>query len=255
MPSSRRAALAGLRAHILRVERGGAAAAAHGALALGVPAIDGVLPGGGLARGVMHEATGTAAAGFVAMIAGKLSGPVLWCVPASSQTTLYGPGLAALGLDAGRLVIVYCASRDDMLWAMEEGLRDPALAAVVGEPDRPVALTASRRLQLAAETAGVTGLILCREAGTDGLAPSAVFSRWQVDCAPGLAIEGLAATAGPARNSVRWRLGLRRCRGVVGVVDRTWMVEWCDATGNLTLVSGAGDRPAAASGLDCRQAG
>lgn len=241
MASSRRTALADLRAHILRVERGGAAAAAHGALPLGVPAIDGVLPGGGLARGAMHEVTGTAAAGFVAMIAGKLSGPVLWCVPISSQTTLYGPGLAALGLDAGRLVIVYCASRDDMLWAMEEGLRDPAMTAVVGEPDRPVALTASRRLQLAAETAGVTGLILCREAGTDGLAPSAVFSRWQADCAPGLAVEGLAAAG-----SVRWRLGLRRCRGGVGVVDRTWMVEWCDATGNLALVSGAGDRPAAA---------
>ncbi|MDH3702811.1 MAG: damage-inducible mutagenesis protein [Alphaproteobacteria bacterium] len=240
MASSRRAALADLRAHILRVERGGAAAAAHGALALGVAAIDGVLPGGGLARGAMHEATGTAAAGFVAMIAGKLSGPVLWCVPASSQTTLYGPGLAALGLDAGQLVVVHCGSRDDMLWAMEEGLRDPALAAVVGEPDRPVALTASRRLQLAAETAGVAGLILCREAGADGLAPSAVFSRWQVDCAPGL------AAAGPARNGVRWRLGLRRCRGGVSVVDRTWMVEWCDATGNLALVSGTGDRPAAA---------
>jgi len=249
MASSRRAALAGLRAHILRVERGGAAAVAHGALALGVPAIDRVLPGGGLARGAMHEATGIAAAGFVAMIAGKLSGPVLWCVPASSQTTLYGPGLAALGLDVGRLVIVHCASRDDMLWAMEEGLRDPALAAVIGEPDRPVALTASRRLQLAAETAGVTGLILCRETGPAGLAPSAVFSRWQVDCAPGL------ATAGPARNVVRWRLGLRRCRGGVGVVDRTWMVEWCDATGNLTLVSGAGDRPAAASGLARRRVG
>jgi protein ImuA len=240
MASSRRTALADLRAHILRVERGGAAAAAHGALPLGVPAIDAVLPGGGLARGAMHEVTGTAAAGFVAMIAGKLSGPVLWCVPASSQTTLYGPGLATLGLDAGRLVIVYCAARDDMLWAMEEGLRDPALAAVVGEPERPVALTASRRLQLAAETAGVTGLILCREAGADGLAPSAVFSRWQADCAPVMAAER------PARKGVRWRLGLRRCRGGVGVMDRTWMVEWCDATGNLTLVSGAGDRPAAA---------
>ena len=245
MALSRRAALADLRAHILRVERGGTAAAAHGALALGVPAIDGILPGGGLARGAMHEATGTAAAGFVAMIAGKLPGPVLWCVPASAQTTLYGPGLAALGLDAGRLVIARCTAREDMLWAMEEGLRDPALAVVVGEPDRPVALTASRRLQLAAETAGVTGLILCRESGADGLAPSAVFSRWQVDCAPGFATEG----PGLLRNAVRWRLRLRRCRGGVGIMDRTWMVEWNDATGNLALVSGAGDRPAAAGGL------
>jgi protein ImuA len=44
---------------------------------------------------------------------------------------------------------------------MEEGLRHSALAAVVGEVIR-LPLTASRRLQLAAEQSGVTALVICR---------------------------------------------------------------------------------------------
>ena len=235
--------LAALQAAIARIERGGAAAVRHAAVPLGLPAIDAVLPGGGLAAGVVHEVTGSAAGGFVAMAAGRFAGPVLWCVMASSRTELYGPGLAAFGLDTRRLVIARCASRQDMLWAMEEGLRDPALAVVVGEPDRTVALTASRRLQLAAETGGVTGLVLRRGPEEGALAPSAVFSRWQADSVPTLGVLG-----------ARWRLDLLRCRGGLGerqgtwsrVWPKTWIVDWRDATRDLSLVSGAGHRPAAA---------
>ena len=200
------------------------AAAGHAVLPLGVPTIDGMLPGGGLARGAVHEIAGSAAGGFAAMVAGRLGGAVLWCVAAVSPVVLYGPGLAAFGLDTDALVIVRCASRCDMLWAMEEGLREPALAAVIGEPDRAVGLTASRRLQLAAETSGVTGLIL-RQGGEIGtLAPSAVFSRWRVESAP---------AAGPA---TCWRLELLRCRGGLAAAGRCWTVEWRDATGDLALV-------------------
>ena len=128
-PGDRRAAL---QAAIARIERGGAAAARYGAVPLGLPAIDEALPGGGLAAGVVHEVTGSAAGGFVAMLAGRFTGPVLWCVMTHARAELYGPGLAAFGLDTRRLVIARCASRQDMLWAMEEGLRDPALAVVRG---------------------------------------------------------------------------------------------------------------------------
>jgi len=233
-----------LQAVIARIERGGGAAARHGSVPLGVAEIDGVLPGGGLAAGVVHEVTGSAAGGFVALLAGRFAGPVLWCVMASSRTELYGPGLAAFGLDTRRLVIARCANRQDMLWAMEEGLRDSALAVVVAEPDRPVALTASRRLQLAAETGGTTGLVLRRGAAEGALAPSAVFSRWQADALPALGVPGAPA------EGARWRLELLRCRGDIAAkgrrLSRTWMVDWCDATGDLSLVSDAGRRPAAA---------
>ena len=47
----------------------------------------------------------------------------------------------------------------DLLWAMEEGLRTPGIGAVLGEI-RQLDLTASRRLQLAAESGGGVGLVL-----------------------------------------------------------------------------------------------
>jgi len=234
---------------IARIERGGAEGTArHGSVPLGVAEIDAVLPGGGLAAGVVHEVTGSAAGGFVAMMAGRFAGAVLWCVMGSSRTELYGPGLAAFGLDTRRLVIARCANRQDMLWAMEEGLRDSALAVVVAEPARPIALTASRRLQLAAETGGVTGLVLRRGAEQGALSPSAVFSRWQADSAAAL------GQPDAPDDGARWRLDLLRCRGGFGSgLDgkdtdwtRRWTVDWCNATRDLSLVSGAGHRPAAA---------
>jgi len=234
--------IATLQAAIARIERRDAAR--RGAVPLGVAAIDGALPGGGVAAGVVHEVTGSVAGGFVALLAGRFAGPVLWCVMASSRTDLYGPGLAGFGLDTRRLVIARCANRQDMLWAMEEGLRDPALAVVVAEPDRPVALTASRRLQLAAETGGATGLVLRRGTAEGALAPSAVFSRWQADSVAALGVPGAPA------EGARWRLELLRCRGDLSGTGRTrpktWTVDWCDATRDLSLVSGAGRRPAAA---------
>ena len=45
--------------------------------------------------------------------------------------------------------------KQDLLWAMEEGLRSGQPALVIGEIDA-VSLVASRRLQLAAEAGGVT---------------------------------------------------------------------------------------------------
>ena len=246
MSRSRDSLLAGLRARIRRIERG--EAAAHAVLPLGVAAVDAALPGGGLARGAVHEVAGSAAGGFAAMVAGRLGGGVLWCVPAASRRVLYGPGLAAFGLDTDALVIVRCAARRDMLWAMEEGLREPALAAVIGEPDRAVSLTASRRLQLAAETSGVTGLILRPDNEASALAPSAVFSRWRVEPAP------MAGSVDTPPSAARWRLALLRCRGGFAGAGRRWTVEWRDAADNLSLVPEPADRPAAPAG-ECRRAG
>ena len=226
--------LSTLRAAIARMERGGAGAGRHEAVPLGLAAIDDALPGGGLAAGAVHEVMGSAAGGFAALLAGRFAGPVLWCVMERSRSELYGPGLAVFGLDTRRLVVARCPSRQDMLWAMEEGLRDPALAVVIGEPDRAIALTASRRLQLAAETGGVTGLMLRRGAEDGALSPSAVFSRWRAESLPTLATPG-----------ARWRLELLRCRGGIGEIQqRTWIVDWCDATRDLSLVSGSRHRPA-----------
>ncbi|MBV8167801.1 MAG: hypothetical protein JO021_13485 [Alphaproteobacteria bacterium] len=210
-------------------------------LPFGVPAIDARLPGGGLPRIGVHEviAAPGPGAGFAAALAGRIGpaapdGPaceptVLWI---TRQAELYGPGLAAFGLSAARLVVVQAGHETDVLWALEEGLRTRGLAAVVGEL-HGLDLTAGRRLQLAAEAGGGTGFVL-RPAETEGGAGAAT-SRWRVAAWP--------SRGGPStRGWTCWRLALERCRG--GVEPAHWIVEWDDATGDFALAAETGDRPA-----------
>jgi protein ImuA len=250
--------LAVLRSRIRRIER--PSAAAFGVLPFGVAALDRSLPGGGLPLGAVHEIIGAggdeedgaAAAGFAAGILGRIGlhgdrphgdkiGAVLWCL---RRPDLYGPGLAAHGLDPARLVLVSAPRDDRILWVLEEGLRGgqgAGLAAVVGEIGR-LPMVASRRLQLAAERAGVTVLLLRRwrtgdEAAAERGRPSAAMTRWRVASLPAAAIEEEPGIGRP-----RWRVELLRCRGGRPAECE---VEVADATGFVSLPAELADRPAA----------
>lgn len=233
--SSRKARIEALRATLAAAERRQDKPPAP----LGLGPLDAALPGGGLARGAVHAVVGSAAGAFAALVAGRIDGAVLWCVEAGARAGLYGPGLAALGLDPARLIMARCPDRTDMLWAMEEGLRCPALAVTIGEPPGAVDLTASRRLQLAAEAGGGLGLVLGRGRDGGALAPNALESRWRVDAAP---------TAGTGWG---WRVALERCRGVAagGGSDGQWMVQWDETTGDCVVAAAPGDRSVAARRL------
>ena len=182
-----------LRERVRRLER--PTAAAHGVLPFGVAAIDRALPGGGLPCGAVHEILGAGgdeedgalAAAFAAGILARLNqdGIVLWCL---GRPDLYGPGLAAYGLDPARLVVVRAARDAQILWAMEEGLRSSGVAAVVGEVGA-LPVVASRRLQLAAERSGVTAFVLRRwrdggQAARERNLPNAAATRWRIAALP-----------------------------------------------------------------------
>jgi protein ImuA len=275
----RPANLTALRERIRQIER----PAHHGVLSFDVAAIDRALPGGGLALGAVHEILGqggdeedgAAAAGFAAGILARLGpDPILWCL---KRPDLYGPGLAAHGLDPARLVIVAAPRDEEILWAIEEGLRLPGLAAVVGEVGR-LPMVAGRRLQLAAERSGVTALVLRRwrngeEAAAERERPTAALTRWRVMALPARDIplqrnplpplggEGRVRGTGEAHpflsssppetggrggnnwiGNPRWRVELLRCRGGVPAL---WDVEVADATGHVSVSAGLADRPAA----------
>jgi len=72
----------------------------------------------------------------------------------------YAPALAAW-FDPARLLMVTVRRDEDLFWAMEEGLRTPGIAAVLGET-RAADPTAGRRLSLAAEKNGVPPLLCGR---------------------------------------------------------------------------------------------
>ncbi len=237
--------LRAVRRQVAALERGGRRA---GVLPFGVPAIDRALPEGGLALGALHEICGqtadeedgAVAAGFLAGILARLSAlrPVLWC---GRVADLYPPGLALLGLVPARLLMAKCRTDQDILWAMEEGLKTPALAAVVGEVSA-LPGPSSRRLQLAAEAAGVTAFALrrWRDAGAAARergAPVAAMTRWRVGALPSIPEPGE-----PGVGRSRWQVELLRCRGGV---PASWCVEECDATGHVTLSAELADRAVA----------
>src|SRR5215510_2432018 len=227
-----------LRERVRRIER--PTAAMHGVLPLGVAAIDRILPGGGLARSALHEILGAGgdeedgalAAAFAAAILGRLAGMgdglVLWCL---ARPDLYGPGLAAHGLDSGRVVLVRAPRDAEILWAMEEGLRASGILAVVGEVGSLPAV-ASRRLQLAAERSGITAFLLRRwrdggQAARERALPNAAVTRWRIAALPSRPPRGEPGVGRP-----RWRIDLLRCRGGE---PACWEMEVPNATDHVSL--------------------
>lgn len=246
MTGGGREGLAALRRRLEALERAGRTQRA--VLPFGVPAIDAALPGGGLGLGALHEVAGegpdaedgAVAAAFLAGILARLSPPrpVLWCLPAAD---LYGPGLVACGLSPERLILAAPRGDAELLWAMEEGLRTAALAAVIGEVEA-LPLAASRRLQLAAEASGVTAFALRRwrngVAERERTAPNSAVTRWRVAALPGDLSAGEPGIGRPL-----WRVELWRCRGGGSA---SWEMEACDATGHVALAAALADRPAPA---------
>ncbi|MFT4119160.1 ImuA family protein [Bradyrhizobium sp.] len=232
--------IAELRGRIARLESGSARAREF--LPFGPDEIDRRLPGGGLALGCLHEVAGggngavdgAAAALFTAGIAARTKGKVLWIV---TRRDLFMPALAQAGLHPDRLIHVEAGDEKSLLACCEEGLRHGGLGAVVAETAR-LSMTASRRLQLAAESSGTIGIAIRRwrrqtEAGDFGQ-PTASATRWRVSVMPSapLPVPGLGRS--------RWLLELIRCKAGESA---DFEVEACDVTGRIALPSEVANRP------------
>jgi protein ImuA len=155
----------------------------------------------------------------------------------------YGHGLAQLGLDVGRLILVETRTDKDALWAIEETLRSEARPAMVaGALAGGLDLTSSRRLNLAAAPRR-TPLVLLSGANATGT--SAAAARWRISAAPA-ARDRFGAFAAP-----RWHVALERCRlgnhrGRLMNRPGTWLIEWNHVAHRFRVVAGLADRPPAA---------
>lgn len=239
-------AIVELRERIARLE--GRSRRAKSVLPFGIREIDSRLPGGGLARGALHEVAGggngaidgAAAALFAAGIAGRTTGKTLWCI---AKPDLFAPALAHAGLAPDRVVYVEAGDDKAILACMEEGLRHGGLGAVVGEVAR-LPMTASRRLQLAAEGTGSIGIALRRwrrhSDASDFGAPNAAMTRWRVSVLP----SEVLPVPGVGRH--RWLVELIHAKGGVDSADIE--LEACDETGRLALPAGLVHGSAAADG-------
>jgi protein ImuA len=215
-------------------------------LPLGPSALDGHLPGGGLAAGALHEIAPQsdvdtpAAFGFiVALLVRMAEGGAIFFVASprglSDYGKPYGHGLNHLGLHPSRLTLVEAESESQALWAIEEAIKSHAPAAVAGALGKGLGLKASQRLQMAAGKAGFP-LLLLRPA--KAAASSAAATRWRIGAA-GSARDRFGLIAG-----WRWRVSLERCRnGRPG----EWFLEWDHAAYRFSLAAPLAD-PALSGG-------
>ncbi len=222
--------LAALRRRVARLSGHGGPSGgrADGWLASGHRALDAAF-GGGLAAGRAHEffaadpLDAPSAAGFAALLALRGGGkaPLLWLRTAAAARRgghLYAPGLAELGGDPDRLLLVEASDAKALLAAANDAARCPGSAAVIVESWGKLPaldLTAGRRLALGARDAGVTLFLLRLDAAPE---PSVAETRWAVAAAPSRALEA-AAPGAPA-----FDLELLRWRG--GPAGARWRLEW-----------------------------
>jgi protein ImuA len=224
-----------------QIERFGGAQGSRKSLPFGVLVLDRHLPGRGLTLGALHEVieegpaaefAGTATF-FTAGIAARLKGPVLWCL---TRRDLFAPGLMQVGVHPDRVIYAETCRDADVLPLIEEGLHQKGLGAVVGEVSR-LGLTASRRLQVAAEASGVPALVIRRwwTVAQKDLTklPTAASTRWRVSPVPSEVVPAGGLKRG------RWQVELVRCRGAE---PRSWILEACDAQGRLALPANLADR-------------
>ncbi|TRW16672.1 ImuA family protein [Glacieibacterium frigidum] len=184
--------------------------------------------GGGLARGALHELYAeeghhAGAAGFALLVSlcGDAAKPLIWVREDKGERgdgRLHAPGLAELGADPARIILVTGRDALSVLRAAAEIVGCGAVGAVVIEPwgkAPALDLTASRRLALAAARSGVLTLVL-RAGATPS--PSAATTRWRVGAAP----SGPLAANAPGRPTFDISL-LRHRSGIAGFDAR---VEW-----------------------------
>ncbi len=175
-----------------------------------------------LVRKRVHEAEGRGRRTFALFQAARHPGPLVWILPSHAPEM---PMLRGLPRSVGeRLHLLRPVGETDLLWCVEEALRADPVSLVIAEPSSPLALTAGRRLQLAAEAGRTTGLMLIRQdAGSN-----ATETRW--NCEP---------LASPAADSTlhRWTLNKNK-KGTLG----SWTVNWNGASAAFHMVSEARER-------------
>lgn len=211
------------------------AATAKQSVRTGFSAIDDLLPGGGFAKGAVHELLHPLrrppSKFFALLIARASQGAIVWCDP---QRTLYPPAVAAMGVDLQRLYLLRPRNATEESWALAECLRCRGVAVTIASVDKLSRLEA-RRLQLAAEAGGGIGLLLrplSRHADV-----YAAASRWLIEPSPG------------QRTTQRWKIQLLHAHG--GRIGTQVLLEHRRETNSVSAVEQLADRarpPQGASG-------
>jgi protein ImuA len=155
---------------------------------------------------------------------------------------LYGHGLAALGIQPERMLMITAAKEKDLLWTLEEAVSSGAFGAVVGSlgaKERLYGFATSRRLKLRAATSRIP-LFLLRHRSNGGA--TAAQGRWTISSLPSRS-EGEHSgytLLGPPR----LRLTLER---MGGLPPQSWEMGF-NGTSDFDMAALLEDRPARKAG-------
>jgi len=136
----------------------------------------------------------------------------------------YPAALQGFGIDPDRIVFGRLESPTDLLWAIEEAIGCPAVAAVIadiGPEVKALDFTASRRLSLRAAAGGSSVFLL--RTGLEREATAARL-RWRVVPQPSAAPPFDARAPGPPR----WQIELEKGRLGSRRDPKAWLVDWTE---------------------------
>ncbi|MBR2656628.1 MAG: hypothetical protein IKD58_09090 [Loktanella sp.] len=198
----------------------------------------GVPPQVGLARFTLSEAfvetaADAAALGFALARLPRRQRPLLWVQDRLSRKETGYPYIAGIGTQCP-VIMVNLSRAADVLWAMEEGLRCRSLGGVIGEIwGDPAVLdfTATKRLALRAEAAGVSCWLIRRAAHPN---LSAARDRWRIGALPSAPHPHDPQAPG----APRWAVELFRSRHAK---PGAWVATYDRAADRVDLVAATGD--------------
>jgi protein ImuA len=177
-------------------------------------AVDRWMPYGGLPAGCIHEVKGESLASalvFSSILSARIAGDRGNIVYIAPSRSLYPIGLLPYGVRLDQLLFAFARRSQHLAWAVMEALRCSQVSAVMALLDG-LDLTASRRLQLAAESSGATGFLLGHATSAPIAAP---ITRWKVSPYVG--------KPGQRFDEPAWKLDLLYCRGGR---PGNWAIEW-----------------------------
>ena len=182
------------------------------ALSSGCPELDRALPEKGFRHGTLVEwlsrgaGDGASTLAFRTAVGACRGGGAVVVLDRTGE--FYPLAAVAQGMEPARLIVVHPGNKADHVWALDQALRCPAVAAVVAWPesrDEKLDGRTFRRLQLAVEQGGGLGLLVRPE--SVHLQPSWAGVRLLVEPLP---------SRSPYGRPRRMRVVLLRCRGGCG---------------------------------------
>lgn len=243
-----------------RRSRGSRPSSGHArAVRTGLDPLDQTLPDGGLPIGAVTEilcgAPGLGATSLALRTAHRAAADGRTVVVVDPEGDFYPPAAIPCGMDLDRLLVIRPRRAPDALWAVDQSLRCPAIAAVVAWLDR-LRPEQSRRLQLAAEAGKGLGLILKPATGREKsfaavrmlmepVAAEAAENRFPVKSIPPTAREASDGIPGDGDGSGR---SVRLCRITVlkvreGMPGEPFIVGLDDEAGFVPIPAVPSDRP------------